>query len=180
MGRSWIVATLLAVAVPAVALPAAAQQASAPEPAAAGLVEEVAGLRSSLDRLVVLLERVAEQQRVDLLLKRVELKERRLIPVASDLRSLEGDYEDQKAIVTRYGEMLEQMEDALSDEIRRGVDRPDSEPRQMIPQLERELQIEIERIEELERRMRRLDDELADGRREIAILDEQLRELLGE
>ena len=78
-----------------------------------GLVEEVAGLRSSLDRLVVLMERVAEQQRIDLLLRRVELKERRLIPVASDLRSLEGDYEDQKAQVKRYQEMLAQMEDRV-------------------------------------------------------------------
>ena len=122
----------------------------------------------------------AKNKLVDLLLKRVELKERRLIPVASDLRSLEGDYEDQKVVVTRYREMLRQMEDALSEEIRRGVDSPDSEPRQMIPEFERELQIEIARIEDLERRMRRLEDELTDGRREIAILDEQLRELLGE
>lgn len=180
MGRSWMAESLLAAALLAAVLPAAAEQAGQPGAAPPGLVEEVAGMRSSLDRLVVLLERVAEQQKVDLLLKRVELKERRLLPVASDLRSLEGDHEEQKVIVTRYREMLEQMEDALSDEIRRGVDRPDSEPRQMIPELERELQIQIERIEDLERRMRRLEDELIDGRREIAVLDEQLRELLGE
>jgi hypothetical protein len=180
MGRSWIAGTLFAVALVTGAAPAAAQQGRTSTGESTALVEEVAGLRGSLDRLVLLLERVAEQQKVDLLLKRVELKERRLIPVASDLRSLEGDYEDQKVVVTRYQEMLRQMEEALSDEVRRGVDRPDSEPRQMIPEFERELQIEIDRIEDLERRMRRLEDELADGRREIAILDEQLRELLGE
>jgi len=180
MGRLWFAGALLAVALAHAAAPLAAQQGGPSGGEAAGLVEEVAGLRSSLDRLVLLLERVAEQQKVDLLLKRVELKERRLIPVASDLRSLEGDYENQKVVVTRYREMLTQMEDALAEEIRRGVDRPDSEPRQMIPEFERELQIEIERIEDLERRMRRLEDELEDGRREIAILDEQLRELLEE
>ena len=180
MGKPWIAGVSLAVALLTVALPAAAQQGRPSGEESAGLVEEVAGLRNSLDRLVVLLERMAEQQKIDLLLKRVELKERRLIPVASDLRSLEGEQEDQKVTLARYREMLEQMEDALSEEIRRGVDRPDSESRQMIPQLERELQIEEARAEELERRMRRLEDELADGRREIAILDEQLRELLGE
>jgi len=180
MGKSWIAGALLAAALAAGVAPAAAQQEGQPEAESAGLVDEVAGLRSSLDQLVALLGRVAEQQKVDLLLKRVELKERRLIPVASDLRSLEGDYQDQKVVVTRYQEMLRQMEDALSEEIRRGVDQPDSESRQMIPEFERELQIEIARIEELERRMRRLEDELADGRKEIAILDEQLRELLGE
>ena len=180
MGKPWIAGMLLALALPSSALPAAAQQATPSQGSEPRLVEEVAGLRSSLDRLVLLLERAADQQKIDLLLKRVELKERRLIPVASDLRSLEGDYEDQKVVVTRYQEMLEQAEDLLSDEIRRGVDRPDSEPRQMIPGFERELQIEIARIEELERRMRRLEDELSDGRREIAILDEQLRELLEE
>ena len=178
MGNPWISETLLAAALLAAAMPATAQQAGPSE--GAGLVEEVAGLRSSLDRLVVLLERVAEQQRIDLLLKRVELKERRLIPVASDLRSLEGDYEDQKAQVKRYREMLEQMEDVVSEQVRRGVDRQDSEAREMIPGIEREMQIEIGRLEDLERRMRRLEDELVDGRREIAILDEQLRELLGE
>ena len=180
MGKPWIAGALLAAALAAGIVPAAAQQGGQTGAESAALIEEVAGLRSSLDQLVVLLERMAEQQKVDLLLKRVELKERRLIPVASDLRSLEGEYEDQKVMVVRYREMLRQMEDALSEEIRRGVDRPDSEPRQMIPEFERELQIEIARSEDLDRRMRRLEDELADGRRAIAILDEQLRELLGE
>jgi len=180
MNRSWIGAALLAAWLVTGFEPGAAQTSGRSVGESAGLVGEVAGLRESLDRLVLLLERVAEQQKIDLLLKRIELGERRLIPVASDLRSLEGDYEDQKTKVKRYQEMLVQMEDALSEEIRRGVDRPDSEPRQMIPELERELQIEVGRIEDLERRIRRLEDELADGRREISVLDEQLRELLGE
>jgi predicted nucleic acid-binding Zn-ribbon protein len=173
MGKRWSVGVLLAAGLLAGTATANAQQDG-------DLVREVAGLGDSLDRLVVLLERVTEQQRIDLLLRRIELEERRLIPVSSDLRSLEGDYENQKTLVKRYQEMLAQMEDELSEEIRRGVDRPDSEPRQMIPGIERELQIEIGRIEDLERRIRRLEDELAEGRREIAILDEQLRELLDE
>lgn len=178
MNKARVAAALLAAALLASMGSAGAQQGGAGGPDGARLVEEVAGLKGALDRLAVLLERVAEQQRVDLLLKRVELKERRMIPLAADLRSLEGEYEDQKSMVKRYQEMLEQMEDRVSDDVRRGIDQPDSDARTAVAELERELQIGITRLEDTERRMRRLEDELDQGRREVAILDEKLQELL--
>jgi len=180
MSKPRIAGALLAAAFLAWAGTAAAQQGGTAGPDSARLVEEVAGLRDSLERLAALLERATDQQKIDLLLKRIELKERRMIPVATDLRTLEGQYEDQKAVVKRYQEMLDQMEDVVSNEVRRGVDQPDSEARRSVTEIERELQIEVTRIEDLERRMRRLEDELDQGRREVAILDERLQDLLDE
>jgi hypothetical protein len=75
-------------------------------------------------------------------------------------------------------DMLRDEEDRLRNEIRDGVDQPDSETRLMIEQYERAIQADTARLDGLDRRLRRLEDELAEGREEIAILDEMLQELL--
>jgi hypothetical protein len=144
----------------------------------ARLVDEVAGLNRSLEKLVVMLERVMYQQEVDLMLNRIELRERRLEPMASHLRSLQREYDDRKSDLKHIQEMLALEEERISDEIREGTDRPDSGTRNQVKELERVLTVETARIEDLQRRMRQLEDDLAEGREEVLILDEQLRELL--
>jgi predicted RNase H-like nuclease (RuvC/YqgF family) len=179
MLNRWIPAALCAALLLAVTFPAAAQQ-SADD--MKRLIDEVAGLNRSLDRLAAMLEQMMFQQEVDLLLKRIELKERRLEPMAGHLRSLQREYDGRKTEIKHYQEMLEQAERDVSDELRqgRGDMVEESEAQQMVKELERALTVETAAIEGLERRIRELEDALAEGREEVLILDEQLREMMGQ
>jgi chromosome segregation ATPase len=158
--------------------PVAAQQQAVAGDQTARLVQEVAGLNRSLDHMVAMLEQVMSNQKVDLLLKRIEIKERRLAPMASDLRSMESEYDNRKTEIKRLREFIKQQEEMLADELRQGIDPTDSEARLYLDDLNREIQVEGTRLEELTLRIRRLQDEIADEREEIAILDEQLSELI--
>jgi len=178
MRNHWIPASICLGLLAVGLFPAHAQPPAPSGDETARLVEEVAGLHRSLDKLVVMLEQVIYQQQVDLMLKRIELKERRLDPMASHLRSLQREYDDRKSELKHYQEMLELEKDVISDEVREGTDRPDSGSRNQVKELERILTVETARIEDLERRMRQLEDDLAEGREEILVLDEQLREML--
>jgi chromosome segregation ATPase len=156
----------------AAALPARAQDDTA------RLVEEVAGLNRSLDRMAGMLETLIGNQHVEILLKRIELKERRLEPLESELLRAERAQTDLEARVKRMQEELEQTEDAIADEVRAGSDTPDSESRRMKMQIERVLEVESSRVDDMRRRAQQLENQLASGRDEILILDEQLQELL--
>jgi TolA-binding protein len=140
------------------------------------LDEDVAGIRQALDRLVVLLETVQHHQRVDLLLKRIELRERRLEPAERRLRSAEGDVEGLEGELVHMRAMKEQEEEKLDELIRtREIDYGDRRQLEEIKTVEVALEA---RLDEARMRVRRYEDELADGREEIEILDEMLLELL--
>jgi chromosome segregation ATPase len=142
------------------------------------LVDEMADINRSLERMAVLLETLIGNQQVDILLKRIELQERRLAPLESELRRGERALIDIEARLKRMQEEREEMENVLAEEVRDGIDREESETRRMKSQLDRVVESESARVEEMRRRVLRLEDELSDGRDEIVILDEQLQELL--
>jgi septal ring factor EnvC (AmiA/AmiB activator) len=168
MNRQWILAGLCVLLFLAVSPPILSQDEA----------EDMAGINRSLERMVVLLETLIGNQQVDILLKRIELQERRLAPLESELRRGERAMIDVEARLKRMQEEREAMEDVIAEEVRDGIDKEDSEARRMKNQLDRVLESESSRVDEMRRRVQRLEDELADGRDEILILDEQLRELL--
>jgi len=172
MKRKWILAGLCLVVLAIAVSPARAQDASGQ------LAEDVAGINRSLERMANLLETLIGNQQVDILLKRIELKERRLAPLESDLRRAERALIDIESRVKRLNEEREELDDAVDEEVRAGVDSEGSEARRMRDQLERVVEMEAGRVEEYRRRVLHLEDQLAEGREEIAILDEQLMELL--
>lgn len=174
MARRWILLALGAALLAGWAAPAAGQQGDP----TARLVEEVAGLNRSVDRLVDMMQELMESRKVDLLIKRIEIKQRAVIPMAADLRSMESEYDNLKMESKRLQDMVEQQEKVIDREVLQGTDVPDSESRLFMAELERELQVQRARLEELERRIGLLQGELADGQEEIAILDDQLRELV--
>jgi chromosome segregation ATPase len=178
MRQRWIVIAICAVVFLVWAGRFSAQQSAPAEAPGQKLVQEVEGLNRSVEQMVIMLSAYLDNQRVELLLKRIELKERRIAPIADDLRDMEHAVFDAKNQLMHMHEMLRDEEERLREEIRDGADRPDSETRLMIEQFERAIQADTARLEGLERRMRRLEDELADGRDEIEILDEMLQELL--
>jgi len=85
---------------------------------------------------------------------------------------------DVEARLKRMQDQLEELDDTLDDEVRAGIDREESDARRMKAQLESVVDMEFGRVDEMRMRVQRLEDELANGRNEIIILDEQLQELL--
>jgi len=155
---------------------------SAQQPGAGGdrepAASEMAGIQRSLDRLVELFEAHLEHQRVDLLLKRIQLKERRLEPAEQRLRDAEANLEGRDSEIKRMKSMLEDQRAVLDDEIRDGIDQPGSGTRNMISELQRVIRTEQPQVEDARMRVRRLEDDLADQRDEIEILDDLLLEML--
>jgi hypothetical protein len=174
--RTGLVCGLVALALSGLTSPVRAQPRSDDE--GARLLEEVAGLNRSLDRLVALLERSLENQRIDLLLKRVDLKERRLAPLEAELRDAENEVLRAETEIRRMEDMQERQERLISRAVREGTDQPDSEARRMIQKIEASREYQAGRQDEAVQRVRQLEDRLAEGRDEIAIVEATLNELL--
>ena len=170
--RSGVFLLVLALGVPAVHAQSESSELEAP-----GLVDDVAGIRQALDRLVDLLETVQRNQRVDLLLKRIELRERRLSPLERRLAGAQGDMDGIEAEQVHMESMREQQERELDEIVREGKETDDG-IRRMLREVEL-MQTAMEaRLFDAQARVRRFEDELAEGREEIEILDEMLLELL--
>ena len=164
-------------AVLALGMPVVHAQSEGSEAEAPALIEDVAGIRQALDRLVILLETLQHNQRVDLLLKRIELRERRLAPLERRLAGAQGDMEGIEAEQVHMESMREQQERELDEIVREGKETDDG-IRRMLREVEL-MQTAMEaRLFDAQARVRRFEDELAEGREEIEILDEMLLELL--
>jgi chromosome segregation ATPase len=164
-----------------VALAFAVQPTATQQPAAGTgreMLEEVAGVRESLDSLVGMLAELLDNQQVELVLKRIDLKQRRLAPLERDLRSGEGSISSRKGELQELAQMLEETEDRIQDQVREGTDHPDSEDRLMARQVEQQIRFLNGQLQQSMGRQSMLMDELADERRELEILDDILRDLL--
>ena len=173
MTRCWgVFLVVLALGMPVVHAQSERSEVEAP-----ALTEDVAGIHQALDRLVILLETVQRNQRVDLLLKRIELRERRLAPLERRLAGAQGDMEGIEAEQVHMESMREQQERELDEIVREGKQTDDG-VRRMLREVEL-IQTAMEaRLFDAQARVRRFEDELAEGREEIEILDEMLLELL--
>jgi len=149
-----------------------------PEAVTPQLLEDVAGIHRALDRLVGLLETMQANQRIDIVLKRIALRERRLEPLEDRLKTAESTALSLGGEISRLETMVEQQEEVLGDEIRRGLDQPSSGTRRGLDELRMILRIQSDELDEAESRVRGLEDAMARGRDEIAILDEMLLEML--
>lgn len=172
MSKKWIVPTVIGLLL--LAWTARAQSPVA-DPAVA---DDVAGIHEALDRLVVILEDVRRDQQTHVLIRRIELAERRISPAQSRLRSAENDIENMENELPHMVMRKEQLEEELQQEIRMGLDPAKSDVRRMLDEMETLMRGLKQRSEEAELRKRRYEDEIADARDEIAILDELLLELV--
>lgn len=142
------------------------------------LVREVAALRKTVEKAVALLDRALVHQRVELLLKRLDLKERRVLPLESELRAARDAVTASRNEVERFELILEETEQRISQEVRDGTDQPDSENRLLKQDLEQALAHGRRNLESDEERVRQLEDELASRLDEIEILEDSLQERL--
>lgn len=93
------------------AAPASAQApAQASAPAGSRIESELAGIRASLERIVDLLGAQARRAEGDVLLRRIELKTTRLVPVEERLRRVRGELSELAAEHRRVQAYSNQLE----------------------------------------------------------------------
>ena len=177
-------ALLLAAADPSLTqsgVPAAAALAAetVPEDRRQSVVRELAGLNRTLQQIQGVLERLLVQQELDLLMKRIDLKARRLAPLQSELRGIRGSIESTNGEMKRSGAFKKQLQAELERyrELRR--DTNGSAEERSLQDVESEIDLIEERLETLQRRQIEVEDELAARRQEIQFLEDALDERLG-
>jgi chromosome segregation ATPase len=139
-----------------------------------GLVGELAGVHQSLDQLVGLVGQLIRNQKVDVLLKRIEMRERRMAPLEAELLRAERQRSDLNVEVERMQEMVDDWEIQLRDAERDNDKETEGELSMMLSQVRHSLTIESGRRDELDRRMNELEGDLIAGRKALAILDDVL------
>jgi CAP-Gly domain-containing linker protein 1 len=154
---------------------------TAAEPVALGgdeLLRELASIRASLDKLSVQIEALTRQQELDVLVRRIAVKQDRLIPIEAELREARTDGKR----LTSELEKLDLLEIQWKDElIKHGtIDRDES-----TQQTERQLAMLRERRETLEaqlatnqQRVLELEKRFDDTRREIEAVEDLVDERL--
>ena len=127
-----------------------------------------------------MLERMQFHHEVDLMLKRIELRERRLAPLEHRLRSFENDARSHEEQLKSLAMIEEQHETALQQEIQDGMDSPHSDTRRMQEDIRRSKITTEERLERIRMQLQLLENELSTGRRDLEVLDDMLMDLLEE
>ncbi len=168
-GAALAIAALLLVG----ALPVAGQDAT---PATGDLQ----GIQQSLDRMTVILERLVESRQVDLLLKRIELKERRLIPMEKELRDLRSRYSDSEAEIEAMVSMMEEWEKQKREAELTSNEDEVSALEEMHRQITAGIEREKSRRDGIDIEMRELEAEIDQQRRNLNYLDDLLEERLEE
>ena len=170
--KRWLLIVILFVPIALTPPPLAAQD------SLAMAAEDLKGIRAALDRLVLLQETDRRQREMELVLKRIELRERRLGPLETRLQHAEVDLRNNEEQLKSLESMRVQHKDRLAEEIKDGTDARRSETRRMLDDIDRTMDSVTERGEDSTTRLRQLEDEIADQKEEIEILDEMLAELL--
>ncbi len=135
----------------------------------ASLALEVRQIREALDTLV---ELQLTRDRTDLVLKRLELHERRLDPLAQRLVMAETEYRKVVDNLQSLERLKEQDEKMIEDAIKEGNEEDRASIRLMLDNIERTMEQDGEREDAALLRVRELEDEIADRQRDIEILDE--------
>jgi chaperonin cofactor prefoldin len=149
------------------------------EPDSDPVVLELERVRASLERLVELLEDAQAGQRAELILRRIERKERRLLPLESRMQDVREELSLLEQETAEFEGFREQFDQELRDARERG-ESDDREARMIREQIDRREEELEKRKESLELRIRRLEDEVAERREEIALLEASLEEKLAD
>ena len=149
----------------------------APAAAPEQVVRELAGIQASLDDLVTLLSTMRRNQDADLILRRIEMHERRLAPIEQRLDSNKREQLEAEEGIGNVREWMQQTEEAIR-EIEREGDEVPIEARREATMGESELQRLTLRLETLRLQQIELENSLLDGHDEVEILDDLLEELL--
>lgn len=142
------------------------------------VVRELAGIQQSLDDLVVLLSTMRRNQDADLILRRIEMHERRLAPLEGRLERNGREQLDAQASMGNSEEWKSQTEERIHEIKREGREEVPLQIHQELRMAEQRMIQEQERFDRLQQQQIELEDALADRRDEVEILEDLLHELV--
>ncbi len=142
------------------------------------VVRELAGIQQSLDDLVVLLSTMRRNQDADLILRRIEMHERRLAPLEGRLERNGREQLDAQASMGNSEEWKSQTEERIHEIEREGREEVPLQIHQELRMAEQRMILEQERFDRLQQQQIELEDALADRRDEVEILEDLLHELV--
>ncbi len=150
----------------------------APGTAPEQVARELAGIRDSLDELVALLVTMRRNQDADLILRRIEMHERRLAPLDGRLDRNSREQQDAKSSIGNIKQWMSQTEEQIDKMEREGREEVPLQLYQELRMAEQQLTQEEARLEGLQQRQIELENTLADRRDDVEILEDLLRDLV--
>jgi len=142
------------------------------------IVRELAAIQESLDDLVTLLSMMRRNQDASLILRRIEMHERRLAPLEGRLERNRREQLDAKSSMSNIETWKSQTEEGILEIERKGRDEVPLPMRQEVHMAEQQMNREQERLETLQQQQIELEMALADRRDDVEILEDLLRELV--
>jgi predicted nucleic acid-binding Zn-ribbon protein len=158
---------------------AVSTHAQEPLPSSAELLRELAAIRASLEKLSSHIEALTRQQELDVLVRRIEVKQDRLIPIEAELREARNEG---KRLASET-EKLDLLETQWRDELvkRRTIDgdgSTDETERQLVMLRQRKETLETQAAAN-QQRILELENRFDDTRRDIEavemLVDERLK-----
>jgi chromosome segregation ATPase len=146
--------------------------------ASAVLLQEMARLNHSLEEISGLLSLLLDGQEVDILMKRMQFKERRLAQVESEMRSRRSESEHLQEDIKQMEAYREELELRAESGAQGGLEPPNPEDESMRRHLDAELERLVERADSLYQQAVELENEVGTLRDEYEILEEMLDERL--
>jgi chromosome segregation ATPase len=161
------------------AAPAAAET-PAPADPAARLVQEVGALNRNLERVANLLEEFLAKQEMDMLMKRIEFKSRRLSPLEQELRTARKERSNREEERSHLQMQMEEMERVLEAQEREGAEESDADwaPGTKV-RMETRMTYLRDAMDALDLRIMELENDLASRREEIEGWEEYLDREIG-
>ncbi len=150
----------------------------APDTAAERVALELGDIRDSLDDLVRLLATMKRNQDADLMLRRIEMHERRLAPLEGRLDRNGREQQDVQTSIRNVEEWKSQTEERIHQIEREGREEIPLELLQEVRMAEQQIALEQDRLDRLRQQQIDLENTLADRRDDVEILEDLLRELV--
>jgi predicted nucleic acid-binding Zn-ribbon protein len=155
-----------------------AQQEAPPADPSTALLHEVSALNRTLEDISALLSLLLDQQEVDILMKRMQFKERRLSGLESELQGKKNEAGYVQEEIQRLKSFREQLDLEEQSRSQSGLDDPDPDAERARRSLEAELSVLEEKATSLDRQIIELENDVGGLRDEFGILEEMLNERL--
>ncbi|NIM00432.1 MAG: hypothetical protein GTN89_06075 [Acidobacteria bacterium] len=142
------------------------------------VVRELAGIQQALEELVDLLVTMRRNQDAELILRRIEMQERRLAPLDGRLDRNSREQQDAKSSIGNIKQWMSQTEERIDEIEREGREEVPLQLYQELRMAQQQLAQEEARLERLQQRQIDLENTLADRRDDVEILEDLLRDLI--
>jgi flagellar biosynthesis chaperone FliJ len=143
-------------------------------------IEGIERLNAHLEDIARSLREIRSNQQLLLMLRQIELLERRLAPLEDEHRRAQDDVRATNEQIAQMAGMAERYREEVDRAVRSGADPLQVPERAEVEHIETMLELQRERLEAAEQRVIEADNDLARGRRRIEILDDKLEELMEE